>query len=1044
MTPAACTDPDVRPTRGVVSGFDWVWMIGRSLVRILNVAGGCAVLSIASIAADNTASAFDEMVRSTPWRSPAEALRAFVVPEGFEMQLVAAEPEIGKPVSMSFDVSGRLWIAETRAYPIETSTNKAPSDVIRILSDFGTDGCARGNRVFADGLSMPDAVAPYRNGAVVFSIPNVVSLQDTDGDGRADRRDVLYGPFGVTDTHNLANNFRRGFDGWFYGGQGVGNQTRVKGTDGHLLEMRGSTFRFRGDGSRIEKVGDGQANVFGLCFDPMGNLFTSDCHSMPIYQVIHGGFYPVFGKPHDGLGYAPQMLWHNHGSTAIAGLNHCDEPLWPAEFQGNFLLGNVVTSRVNRDRIEDRGSTRIAHELPDLVSSSDPWFRPVDVQFGPDGALYIADFYNRIIAHVEVPLSHPGRDRSSGRIWRVVRKDNSGRPQLRVRPDFRGLAPVEQMQQLADPSFTQRLAVLNHFCDRTDWDASMEVALRAALSNRSAPVSLRVGALWILDRRGLLKGLEWMSSVRDPEALLRLHAVRILVERPVLADAERAVLVAALRDPSAPVVRAAADGLARHPHFDHIAPLVTLRPVIPTNDTHLVYQVRKALRDQLMDSASFQRFRGSSQRDDVSMETVADVCLAIPTSESAGFLLEFLKRRRPSDAGFMEQLRHSARHGAPADLEALVRVFRSDASLDHGVQHELFVAMEQGMAQRGLALGTEMRQWGRERVQAILGDSRSTPTQNLFAAEWSGRLGIREVAPALRLRSGPTEKSADMRVASVRALLEMADPEAEPLVEALLRQESLTRDQRAMLAQAAIRFRSATAIPMLLRVLREVASGAAVPMAAAVCGSAEGADALLQAIADGRASSSLLSERSVQERILSVRPQFKDRLPQGNAADPDAKRRLELVAHRQADFRKSAPDAKAGARLFQSHCMPCHSMGGQGGQVGPQLDGVGHRGVERLCEDVLDPNRNVDRIFRYSVVSLQNGDVLNLLFRRDEGEQRVYVNAGGQEQRIARSDIREVRESATSLMPDNFAEALSPSDFNHLLRFLLMQQIERP
>ncbi len=115
-------------------------------------------------------------------------------------------------------------------------------------------------------------------------------------------------------------------------------------------------------------------------------------------------------------------------------------------------------------------------------------------------------------------------------------------------------------------------------------------------------------------------------------------------------------------------------------------------------------------------------------------------------------------------------------------------------------------------------------------------------------------------------------------------------------------------------------------------------------------------------------------------------------------------------------------------------------MGGQGGQVGPQLDGVGHRGVERLCEDVLDPNRNVDRIFRYSVVSLQNGEVFNLLYRRDEGEQRVYVNAVGQEQRIARSDIREVRESSTSLMPDNFAEALSPSDFNHLLGFLLSQQ----
>ena len=965
MNPPAFLKPAHRP----------VLEAALNLVPMRRVLWLCRWTVVSALSLVASEASFDEMIRSTPWRSPAEALRAFVVPEGFEVQLVASEPEIGKPVSMSFDVSGRLWIAETRAYPIESATNKAPSDVIRILSEFGADGRARSNTVFADGLSMPDAVAPFRDGAVVFSIPNVLSLQDTDGDGRADRREVLYGPFGVTDTHNLANNFRRGFDGWFYGGQGVGNQTRVKGTDGHLLELRGSTFRFSGDGSRIEKVGDGQANVFGLCFDPLGNLFTSDCHSMPIYQVIHGGFYPVFGKPHDGLGYAPQMLWHNHGSTAIAGLNYCDEPLWPAEFQGNFLLGNVVTSRVNRDRIEDRGSTRIAHEMPDLVSTSDPWFRPVDVQFGPDGALYIADFYNRIIAHVEVPLSHPGRDRSSGRIWRVVRKATDGRPILRQHSDFRNLAPAEQVQRLADPSFAHRLAVLNHFCDLKDWDASIEGLLRTALMSPAAPVSLRVGALWILERRNLLRPTELAAAAKDSEALLRLHAVRVLVERRSWQEPDLGLVRAALRDPSAPVVRAAADALARHPSFDNLAPLLALRGVAPEADTHLVYQVRKALRDQLLDETVFRRFRQSSLGDTVAQAAVADVCLAIPSSESAGFLLEYLKHRRPSDPGFMEQLQHSARHGATADLEALVGGLRTLASLDRAAQRTLFLAMEQGMSQRGLALGPKLQRWGVDLVVGFLGDAQSTPDQSLFAIEWAGKLGIRDAAPALRRRAGKSEAvetSVSVRVASVRA------------------------------------------------------------------------ESLLQAVGDGRAPAALLAERSVQERLLAIRPNEKDRFQSKTAADPDSKRRLELVADRQAAFRKSNPDVKAGARIFETHCRPCHSMGGQGGLVGPQLDGVGHRGLERLCEDVLDPNRNVDRIFRYSIVTLQNGDLVSGLFRREEGEQRIYVNASGQEQRIPRKEIREVRESETSLMPDNFAEAVPPAEFNHLLGFLLSQQTQRP
>ena len=124
-----------------------------------------------------------------------------------------------------------------------------------------------------------------------------------------------------------------------------------------------------------------------------------DCHSAPVYELLRGGYYPSFGKPHDGLGFAPTMIEHSHGSTAIAGIQYYSDNLWPEEFLNNTFIGNVMTSRVNRDSLTEHGSSKTAKEEPDFVSTTDPWFRPVDLQFGPDGALYIADFYNRIIGH---------------------------------------------------------------------------------------------------------------------------------------------------------------------------------------------------------------------------------------------------------------------------------------------------------------------------------------------------------------------------------------------------------------------------------------------------------------------------------------------------------------------------------------------------------------------------------------------------------------------------------------------------------------------
>ena len=408
-----------------------------------------AFVAIFNLAAARAADPFGENVRTTEPLTPAEQQKTFKLPPGFEIQLVAAEPDLRKPMNMAFDVAGRLWITESREYPFAATNAAAARDTIRIFSDFDANGRARKVTTFATNLNIPIGIYPFRSPrssrgneaptsqkqqslltsaatnltwkCIAWSIPNIWLFEDTDGDGVADKQELLYGPFDFSrDTHGNQSSFRRGADGWLYATHGFNNQSRVAGRDGHEIVMHsGNTYRMKLDGSRLEHWTHGQVNPFGLCFDPLGNLYSADCHSSPIYQLLRSAYYPSFGKPHEGLGFAPVTIQHSHGSTAIAGIVYISDTSWPAEFQDNIFIGNVMTSRINRDKINFLGSTSKGVEQPDFLSTTDPWFRPVDLQFGPDGALYVADFYNRIIGHYEVPLLHPGRDRERGRLWRI-------------------------------------------------------------------------------------------------------------------------------------------------------------------------------------------------------------------------------------------------------------------------------------------------------------------------------------------------------------------------------------------------------------------------------------------------------------------------------------------------------------------------------------------------------------------------------------------------------------------------------------------------
>src|SRR5260221_4637415 len=502
-------------------------------------------------------------------------------------------------MNVAFDEKGRLWITQPREYPFPVPLDKKGRDKVMVLDKLDAQGRAQQITAFAEGLNFPIGLLPYKDGALVFSIPYVRYLQDTDGDGHADQEKPVLGRFGFEkDTHGLTSSFRRGFDGWIYADHGYNNDTTLTASDGSSIKMNsGNCYRFKPDGSHVEQFSWGQVNPFGLMFDPMGDLWSADCHSSPVYVLLRGGYYPSFGKPHDGLGFGPHICSHSHGSTAIAGMVYYAAENFPAVYHGNTFIGNVMTCRINRDSFAVHGSTRIAREEPDFLSSQDPWFRPVDLQLGPDGALYVADFYNRIIGHYEVRLDHPGRDRERGRIWRIVYRGDAGgtggvaEPRLALAPGMDGL-----IAELGNANITRRMLAMNALDDKIS--QPVIEPLRKLVQTAANPFQKAHG-LWVLHRLGSLDEKTLACAAVDADRLVRVHAMRVLSEIDSWSAGQRSLALGGLKDSDEFVERAAADALGRHPDLENVRPLLALRHQATSDDTELVYKVRQALRDQL-------------------------------------------------------------------------------------------------------------------------------------------------------------------------------------------------------------------------------------------------------------------------------------------------------------------------------------------------------------------------------------------------------------------------------------------------------------
>lgn len=1143
--------------------------------------------------AQKTTDPFREFIRSTDPLSPQEEIKTFTLPDGFEIQLVASEPEIQKPLNMAFDIKGRLWITESSEYPYPVKRGETGKDAIKILEDTNGDGRADKITTFVEGLNIPMGLYPYKNGVIAFSIPNITFYEDTDGDDKADKATNLYGPMGFErDTHGMNNSFRRGFDGWLYANHGFNNQTRVSGSDGHTIKMHsGNTYRMRLDGSRIEHFTHGQVNPFGSTFDEKGNLFTADCHSKPIYQLLRGGYYPSFGKPHDGLGFVKPMMGHLHGSTAIAGVEIISGDQFSQEYQGNFFSGNVMTSRVNRNSPVYHGSTIVAKEEPDFLSTTDSWFRPVDVRLGPDGALYVADFYNKIIGHYEVPLNHPGRDRHRGRIWRIVQ---TGKDHARI--DFSKQSITQLIALLGSKNLTTRFLASDRLSDQPGLDVIKPV--RKAVEDGKEPTVV-VHALWVLFRLGGLTDDLIDQSVSSSSGLVRIHAAKILAEQKLWTPQNRSLMINALQNDNAFVKRAAAEAIGLHPQKENIQPLFALLKTVPVSDHHLEYVVRRALMLQIRDPQVLGQLDWSTLNSEQRSE-LAKLSLAVPTEQAASYLIQYLQTEQIDQDGLPSYFRHIVRYLPAEKLPQIIRLARTKLANELDLQVEIIKAVLQGYQQKGLVADSSLKEWALELTNNLLTIVQDKPSQwmNLSLTEgtssniWviqqrtsadgntdarffnslptgeksTGRLVSHtfEIPSVLefylaghvgfpnkpdnrrnyvQLRrandhsvikrvSAPRNDIAkkvswDLKdVAGVQGYIEIVDSDAgrayawlavgrfQPAVVSiptdslqqqidlmsaaaflvqhfkirsardalatLLSQEHLGVQLKNELASALITVDGteelqplfplpASRFPQTDTIQKEIIQAVIyqkkdqldylfqqafksypfrlqTQVAEELSKQPVGAERLVGFAEKGIVPPQLLMQPAINNQIQqSASQKLKTRVQKLISGLPprEEKTQQNITKHLKAHptFKISV---KNGQAVFEKNCAACHQLAGKGAVVGPQLDGIGNRGLERLLEDIVDPNRSVDINFRTITIITDAGRVLSGLKRREEGAVLVFVDNKGKEFQILKSEIEEQKQSSLSLMPANILEILSPQQLHDLLAYLLRSTKKKP
>jgi mono/diheme cytochrome c family protein/glucose/arabinose dehydrogenase len=382
--------------------------------------------------------------QQTPQLTPEEQIAGFTVAEGYEINLFACEKlDVAKPVTLSWDERGRLLVACSPTYP-QSLPGIAPSDYVLMLEDTDGDGRADQSMRYVEGLSMVQGVEPGAGGIYVCDFDRILHFRDTNGDGKADTRSVVLSGFGIGDTHQLVNSITHGPDGSLWFTQGLHAFSRVETPWGLRRLDKAGVWRFDPRSLRLDGYFNGGTaghNCWGVAFDDFNQPFHKTGDRPHGYYSLPGLI--ALDQPDDYHSVA--TLFETSPKTTA--LDFIGTRAMPDEIQGAALIGGYFGSVVELHKLTDDGAGFASEQLPRLLTSTNDSFRPVDVSVGPDGALYIADWFNPVIGHYQASYADPRRDRSHGRIWRISAK---GREPVK-QPPLAAMSAGDLLEQLRSP-----------------------------------------------------------------------------------------------------------------------------------------------------------------------------------------------------------------------------------------------------------------------------------------------------------------------------------------------------------------------------------------------------------------------------------------------------------------------------------------------------------------------------------------------------------------------------------------------------------------
>jgi putative membrane-bound dehydrogenase-like protein len=967
--------------------------------------------------------------------SPIDAAKAMTLPEGFKVELVAGEPDVVQPIALAIDDKGRLWVAEAYSYPHRLAPDKA-HDRILIFEDKDGDGKFETRKVFVDNLNLVSGIEVGFGGVWVGAAPEFLFIPDKNGDDKPDGPpQVLLNGWGQHDTHETLNSFAWGPDGWLYGCHGVFTFSNVgkPGTpEKDRTPINAGIWRYHPTKHLFEVFANGTSNPWGVDWDAHGQSFLTSCVIPHLYHVIQGGRYErqggthynpytyddiktiadhrhyVGANPHGGNGRSDSM----GGGHAHCGAMIYQGDQWPEEYRGSIFMNNIHGARLNRDTFAPQGSGFIGSHAKDFLFANDTWSQIVSLKQGPDGSMFMIDWYDKNQCHRNENEAH---DRTNGRIFKVsYQKPNGAKVGSAI--DVKSLDDHELMN--ATMSSNEWLSRHARRVLQERGESTRVAILLKILIDPNAGKELRVRALWALHAVGKLDEVQIKEALADKDPYLRAWTIQLAMEDKKPSAATLAKFAEMAKSDSSLIVRlylaSACQRLEPAKTWDIVAGLVSHEEDI--TDPNLPFMVWYAAEPLApLDPAKAMSLALSSKLPTL-LPFMTRRVAAIGSDEAIAMLVGFLSEVKQSAQklavldGIDEALKGRRQAAMPKAWPAIYKALAADKN----------PALKARASSLGVTFGDE---GALSELRKVLDNDKEATARRLAAMttllkvrdkELPSRLLAFVAVPSMVKRGGDgggtiktlSEAQASLRSPAIRGLAAYDFPAASAVLVQLYSDFSAL-DKRDALNTLAARPESA-------KILLDAVGAKRIA-------STELSADLIRQLRN-------LKDKSIDEQIGKVWGTVRE-------TSPD---RTKVIARYKSMIRAGytdGPDIMLGRAVYTKTCAQCHTLFATGGKVGPELTGSNRADLDYLLSNVLDPNALIGKDYVAHVIATKDGRTLTGLIR-SEDKDSITLATANETVTIPKAEIEERKPSDKSMMPEDIWTPLSDHDIKSLVAYL--------